>query len=135
MKKDTDYCSECCREFVSSEGCDCDSSGSSGCSGADARQADKACFATTEDGRPIDISPEGNLVVREAAVSDRSSDGLLPCPFCGGDVSMVMWGYSKAGPFDVSIECNCCRISFKHAWGDHKTAWNKRATKSPIETA
>lgn len=76
MKKDTDYCSECCREFVSSEGCDCDSSGSSGCSGADARQADKACFATTEDGRPIDISPEGKLVVREAAVSN---DCFHPC--------------------------------------------------------
>jgi len=36
-------------------------SGSSGCSGADARQTDKA-----------------------SAVSDRSSDGLLPCHFCGG---------------------------------------------------
>jgi len=110
-------------------------SGSSACSGADARQADKESLGSVEC--PCckeDLTLLSDHVCK-SAVSPRSSDGLLPCPFCGGDVSMVMWGYSKAGPFDVSIECNCCKISFKHAWGDHKTAWNKRATKSPIETA
>lgn len=83
-------------------------SGSSDCSGADARRADKAPHGCIEDGTPIQILPDGRIVPIEAAVSPRSSDGPLPCPVCKSELE-YQGGYGFGGYAETErYECNTC---------------------------
>lgn len=53
---------------------------------------------------------------------------LNPCPHCGGEARISQFSYGS-GPFDLSIVCEHCKITFKIATGniaDLIKAWNRR---------
>ena len=124
------YCKNCRGHW--SENCGCSSSDASACSGEDAREADKAldrCEMEIYNNLPT-VPPIS--VTFEAAVSPRSSDGLLPCPFCGGLEFIVAkatqpyiacWNCGSHGPPSVlgTIEAIA---------KDTIRLWNQRASGS-----
>ena len=49
--------------------------------------------------------------------------GLLPCPFCGGEVTL--WNY-EFGTVKV-FECKACRTRFIFPFDKDVSEWNRRA--------
>lgn len=89
-------------------------SGSSGCSGADARQADKRnrlCNShdCQELGKCNAFEPEVECPVYSlcSEVSDRSSDGLL-CPFCRAELEFESASGSGGTIHVERYECRKC---------------------------
>ena len=56
-----------------------------------------------------------------ACLSD-TVKGLLPCPFCGGEVTL--WNY-EFGTVKV-FECKACRTRFLFPWDKEISEWNHR---------
>ena len=52
--------------------------------------------------------------------------GLLPCPFCGGNVEV--WD-TEFGTVKV-LECKNCETRFIFPWNKEISEWNKRAYKT-----
>ena len=50
--------------------------------------------------------------------------GLLPCPLCGGEVTL--WNY-EFGTVKV-FECKACRTRFIFPWDKDVSEWNKRVS-------
>lgn len=86
-------------------------SGSSACSGADARQADKAQSAPLAIGTPIQMLPDGRIVPVEAAVSPRSSDGKVADKAL--EIYRLFQGVSSRGVGYVLLEDRLVRISIE----------------------
>ena len=58
-----------------------------------------------------------------AKVQDRDTvKGLLPCPLCGGEVTL--WNY-EFGTVKV-FECKACRTRFIFPWDKDVSEWNRR---------
>ncbi len=51
--------------------------------------------------------------------------GLLPCPFCGGEITL--WDY-KFGTVKV-FECKACRTRFLFPWDKDISEWNNRVSE------
>lgn len=51
--------------------------------------------------------------------------GLLPCPFCGGEITL--WNY-EFGTVKV-FECKACRTRFIFPWDKDISEWNKRVSE------
>lgn len=64
------------------------------------------------------------------------SDGLKPCPFCGGEAKMhAAFAHGAASRVGAYVECVSCGAWSKTHWGDgaqEKTAeaWNRRAERT-----
>ena len=59
----------------------------------------------------------------DTAMQDRDTvKGLLPCPLCGGEVTL--WNY-EFGTVKV-FECKACRTRFIFPWDKDVSEWNKR---------
>ena len=62
-----------------------------------------------------------------AKVQDRDTvKGLLPCPLCGGEVTL--WNY-EFGTVKV-FECKACRTRFIFPWDKDVSEWNKRVPQT-----
>ena len=59
----------------------------------------------------------------DTAMQDRDTvKGLLPCPFCGGEVTL--WNY-EFGTVKV-FECKACRTRFIFPFDKDVSEWNRR---------
>lgn len=130
-------------------------SGSSACSGADARQEDKASVGEKDliaeavewictvgpivqdgqtevkIGKRLAILLSQSKHLSKAAVSPRSSDGLLPCPFCCYAVGREDLVEHLGG---WCVKCPVCD-SRGSIWASDKTAvsyWNMRDTRAAM---
>ena len=56
--------------------------------------------------------------------------GLLPCPFCGGEVTL--WNY-EFGTVKV-FECKACRTRFIFPWDKDVSEWNQRVSEKSVES-
>ena len=56
--------------------------------------------------------------------------GLLPCPFCGGEVTL--WNY-EFGTVKV-FECKACRTRFIFPWDKDVSEWNQRVSEKSAES-
>lgn len=100
IMRDDMFCPGC--GFVCSE-CKC-SSGSSACSGADARRADKANPTQLPIGTLLQMLPDGRIVPIEAAVSPRSSDGTVPTPVISKSVCTVRLHFDSIFEADEAFD-------------------------------
>ena len=56
--------------------------------------------------------------------------GLLPCPFCGGEV--ILWNY-EFGMVKV-LECKACRTRFIFPWDKDVSEWNHRVSEKSAKS-
>lgn len=103
-------------------GCICPPSGSSACSGADAREADKALMDAAMEHPGVKDVWEYQRLTANAAVSPRSSDGLLPCPFCGVVPEPVWIGTDRC----VLCQEEDCPTNARGTLEHVIAAWNTR---------
>lgn len=65
-----------------------------------------------------------------AGNSHRSTDELLPCPFCGGEVAVYEFADMHGLAYDYEIGCEACEIEVMSTYGKRSRlleSWNTRA--------
>ena len=60
----------------------------------------------------------------EADRNTQNDKGLLPCPLCGGEITLWNYEFGTVKVFD----CKTCRTRFIFPWDKEISEWNNRVS-------